>query len=85
LLRAVQAGSYRDHHVAYGMGAAYAQLGDAPAAREWLARAATLGFPCYPLFARDPLLAPLRGDPEFRRFLEGLRGAWEADRARYGG
>ena len=48
------------HHVAYSIGTAYAQLGDPRAAVRWLERAAATGFPCYPWYARDPLLAPLQ-------------------------
>jgi tetratricopeptide (TPR) repeat protein len=77
LLEAVSAPGYMDHHVAYAIGTAYAQLGDPAEARQWLARAADTGFPCYPWFQIDPLLAPLRADPEFRRWLEGVRLAWE--------
>ena len=37
-----------DHHVAYSLGAALAQPGDAKASLPWLERAADTGFPCYP-------------------------------------
>ena len=56
---------YRDHHVAYGLGAAYAQLGESAAADRWLRIAADTGFPCLPWFERDPLLEPLRSRREF--------------------
>jgi len=59
-LALVQEGAYRDHHVAYWLGAAYAQLGDAGDATRWLRIAADTGFPCLPWFERDPLLEPLR-------------------------
>jgi TolB-like protein len=83
MLRTVTGGGYIDHHVAYSIGAAYAQLGDHAAALRWLRRAASTGFPCYPWFARDPLLEPLRGDEQFRWFLAQLREAADAARARY--
>ena len=54
-----------DHHVAASLGAAWAQLGDARASVTWLQKAADTGFPCYPWFARDPLLDPIRRDPAF--------------------
>jgi hypothetical protein len=72
-----------DHHVAYGLGAAYAQLGQPADARQWLAQAARTGFPCYPWYVRDPLLDPLGEDPAFRAFLAGLRENWMANRAPY--
>ena len=67
-----------DHHVAYSVGAAYAQLGELAEARRWLAQAAQTGMPCYPWYDRDPLLKPLRSDPEFQRFLAELRKSWES-------
>jgi predicted Zn-dependent protease len=83
LLRAVTTGTYMDHHVAYSTGVAYAQLGEFAEARRWLSRSASTGFPCYPWFEADPLLRPIRADPEFRRFLDGMRQSWESTKARY--
>jgi tetratricopeptide (TPR) repeat protein len=51
---------YRDHHVAYSLGAAYAELGDVVNAARWLRTAADTGFPCLTWFERDPLLDPAR-------------------------
>ena len=82
LLRDVEAGTYMDHHAAYSIGAAYAQLGDHEKGLKWLARAAATGLPCYPWYERDPLLAPLRDDPEFQQFMAGLRSSWEAAQKR---
>jgi tetratricopeptide (TPR) repeat protein len=72
-------GSLIDHHVAYSLGAAYAQLGNAQEALRWLDQATRTGFPCYPWFVRDPLLQPLRSDARFSTLLEHLRvqhGGW---------
>ncbi|HEX4947726.1 MAG TPA: tetratricopeptide repeat protein [Blastocatellia bacterium] len=71
------------HHAAYSIGAAYAQLGDRAKAREWLGRAVKAGFPCYPAYDADPLLRPLRSDPEYQRFLAALQQSWETAKARY--
>jgi serine/threonine-protein kinase len=84
LITQVLANGYMDHHVAYSLGAAYAQLGRPAEAREWLERSATTGFPCYPWYTRDTLLDSLRRDPAFQLFFERLRVQWEAARARYG-
>ena len=65
--------SYRDHHVAYGLGAAYAQLGETDRATQWLRIAADTGFPCLPFFERDPLLEPLRRLPEYSQLLAHVR------------
>jgi len=72
-VRAIEQGNYMDHHVAYSLGAAAAQLGDRAAALRWLTRAADTGFPCRPWFARDPLLASLHGAPEFEALVAGRR------------
>jgi eukaryotic-like serine/threonine-protein kinase len=85
LTRQVSQSGYVDHHVAYSMGAAYSQLGRMSEAREWLARAVETGFPCYPWYQRDPLIEPVRKDPEGHRFMERLRESWEAARSRYAG
>jgi TolB-like protein/tetratricopeptide (TPR) repeat protein len=83
LVRQVTAGGYTDHHVAYSLGAAYAQLGQAQDAVSWLRRAAGTGFPCYPWYARDRLLAPLRGHPEFQRLMQELQAAQREAQERY--
>ena len=71
-------GMYRDHHVAYSLGAAYAQLGDIDEAERWLRTAANTGFPCLTFFERDPLLDPLRRRAEFMTLLAYVRARREA-------
>ncbi|MCA1562943.1 MAG: protein kinase [Acidobacteria bacterium] len=73
-----------DHHIAYSLGATYAGLGDPTRAKQFLRDAARTGLPCYPWYARDPLLDPLRADPEFQRFVAELRENWRALAAKYG-
>jgi Flp pilus assembly protein TadD len=85
LIKDVLAGSYMDHHVAYSLGVALAQLGELADARRWLTRAAAEGFPCYPWYASDPLMQPLRSDPAFQQFMKQLGSQFEANRARFGG
>ena len=85
LITDVLAGTYMDHHVAYGLGVAFAQLGDLTEARRWLTRAAAEGFPCYPWYDRDPLMQPLKSDPDFQEFMKQLSKRFDANRARYGG
>jgi len=74
---AIERGPYMDHHVAYSLGAAWAQLGDPTAGIRWLKQAADTGFPCYPWFARDPLLEPLRRESAYKELMARL----EAQRA----
>ncbi len=81
--RAVEQGPYMDHHVAYSLGAAWAQLGDPAAAVSWLERAAGTGWPCFPWVLRDPMLDPVRRSPEFAGLLARLRHRYEEDALRY--
>lgn len=82
-IRGVLASTYMDHHVAYGLGAAEAQLGRKADAIKWLRAAADTGFPCYPWIDRDPLLEPIRSDPEFQAFRAGLRADYDRMRTRF--
>jgi DNA-binding winged helix-turn-helix (wHTH) protein/TolB-like protein/predicted Zn-dependent protease len=64
-----------DHHVAYSIGAALAQLGRIDESLVWLQRSADTGFPCARWFEQDPLLEPVRRDPGFVRLLERMHAA----------
>jgi eukaryotic-like serine/threonine-protein kinase len=83
LAQGVLDGGFIDHHIAYSLGAAFAQLGDFAEARKHLESAAKTGFPCYPWFGHDPLLDPIRRDPEFIAFLAGLEDSWRKRLVRY--
>lgn len=72
-LERVLARAYRDHHVAYSLGAAHGQLGEFEAATRWLRTAADTGFACPPFYERDPLLEPLRRREDFAQLSEYLR------------
>jgi TolB-like protein/DNA-binding winged helix-turn-helix (wHTH) protein/lipopolysaccharide biosynthesis regulator YciM len=84
---AERAASERDllHHAAYGLGTAYAQLGEPATALRWLSQGAATGFPCYPWYEHDPLLDPIRDDSRFINFMSELRRSWENARAKYVG
>jgi DNA-binding winged helix-turn-helix (wHTH) protein/TolB-like protein/tetratricopeptide (TPR) repeat protein len=73
-------GSDIDHHVAYSIGAALAQLGDRNDSLRWLDRAVDTGFPCLPMFQSDTLLNPLRKDPAFQRLMDRVRAAHDEAR-----
>jgi hypothetical protein len=77
-IRDVLAREYRDHHVAYSVGAAYAQLGDGEQSLQWLRTAADTGFPCVLWFERDPLLSPIRETPGFADLLGHARRVRES-------
>jgi hypothetical protein len=83
LIKTIQDSGLTDHHIAYSLGAAYAQLGDFAQAKRLLGDAARTGLPCLPWYERDPLLDPLRRDPDFQQFLSGLRDSWKVLAARY--
>jgi tetratricopeptide (TPR) repeat protein len=65
------------HHTAYNIGSAYALLRRPGPAVEWLRRAADDGFPCYPLFEKDPNLDNLRQEPGFLALLADLKPQWQ--------
>jgi serine/threonine protein kinase/tetratricopeptide (TPR) repeat protein len=69
------------HHDEYWIGCAYALMKDEKKAMEWLERAVEDGFPCYPLFAGDRYLDPLRANPEFQALLLRMKNRWERYRA----
>lgn len=77
----VLAQDYRDHHVAYGLGAAYAQLGEPANAVHWLRIAADTGFPCAPWFDADPMLAPLRATADFAPLVAHVEARRRASRS----
>jgi TolB-like protein/DNA-binding winged helix-turn-helix (wHTH) protein/Tfp pilus assembly protein PilF len=61
------------HHTAYHIACAYALMKKPEQAIKWLQAAAEDGFPCYPLFERDPNLDRLRQDARFVTLLAKLR------------
>ncbi len=65
------------HHLTYGAVRVYALGGDAEQAARWLQETIRWGYPCYPLFADDHMLDPVRKSPEFQRVLADLRVQWE--------
>jgi DNA-binding winged helix-turn-helix (wHTH) protein/Tfp pilus assembly protein PilF len=81
LVERVLARDYRDHHVAYGLGVAYAQMGDTVRAGHWLRIAADTGFPCSPWLAADPLLAPFRASSDYAAVLAHAEARRKASRA----
>jgi len=74
LVQRVESRPYRDHHVAYSLGAAYAGLGNNDEAMRWLQQAAQSGFLCRPWYESDPLLEPLRGHREYVELIAYVRG-----------
>ncbi len=65
------------HHYTYNIARIYALGGKNEEALKWLRVTVKEGFPCYPLFARDPFLDPIRKDPEFAKFLAEMKEQWE--------
>lgn len=65
------------HHYTYAVARVFAQGGKSDEALKWLRFTAENGFPCYPLFERDPFLDPIRQDPEFAKFLAEMKEQWE--------
>ena len=65
------------HHTEYNIASAYALMHRNALAIRWLQMAAAAGFPCYPVFARDPNLTNLRNDPRFSQFIADQKKQWE--------
>ncbi|HWC73308.1 MAG TPA: protein kinase [Gemmatimonadales bacterium] len=72
------------HHATYLVATAYVRLGNAAEALRWLRYTAANGFPCYPLFANDRNLDPIRSSAGFAALLEELRTRWQGYRSRLG-
>jgi len=66
------------HHAEHLIASAYALMGNSKSAVEWLMKAADHGFPCYPLFLKDPNLKNIRNDPAFISFMQKLKKQWES-------
>ena len=66
------------HHTAYHIACAYALMKRPEEAMKWLEVAAQDGFPCYPLFEKDPNLDNLRQTTRFSEFMERQRRQWES-------
>ena len=69
------------HHTAYAIASAYALLNRPRQAVDWLQDAADDGFPCYPLFEKDPNLNNIRKDERFMKLMARLKDQWEHYRA----
>jgi serine/threonine protein kinase/predicted negative regulator of RcsB-dependent stress response len=65
------------HHTAYNISCAYSVMKKTETAVKWLQAAADEGFPCYPLFEKDPYLDNLRRDPRFIALMGKLKAQWE--------
>ena len=72
------------HHSTYNIARIYALGGKSKEAVKWLRVTVKEGFPCYPLFARDPFLDPLRKDPAFIEFMSEMKARWEGYQREFG-
>ena len=72
------------HHATYDIACIYALEGKSDEAVKWLKETAATGFPCYPLFARDPYLNRIRQAPEFLQFMAEMKAQNERYRREFG-
>lgn len=72
------------HHDTYMFARTYALGGKSAEALKWLRVTVKEGFPCYPLFARDPFLDPIRKDPAFLQFMAEMKTQWEGYQREFG-
>lgn len=73
----VEQGSVGDAEGMFKVAQAYAALGDRTAALRMLRRSIEHGFFCYDYFKNDPLLEPLRREPEFTALLNKAQARHE--------
>jgi len=66
-----------DHDISFWLASFFAMEGMVDKSIEWVERAVKLGNENYPLFADNPRLDKLRGDPRFSRILEDVKKRWE--------
>jgi TolB-like protein len=83
-LDSVLQGGYFDHHVSYYLGVAEANLRNNGEATTHLSHAIETGFPCYPHFAADHMLAGYRATPEGAELMRKLQDRWQATKRKYG-
>ena len=76
----LKAAAWQDMEYSWCMAQCHAMVGDHAEAIRWLRNAAIeQNFSNYPLLAeRDPLLAPLKGNPAFLELTAEIRRKWEA-------
>ncbi len=72
-----------DAEFKYKVTQAYAVLGEKGAALHMLRHTVEGGFFCYPCFLSDPLLSPIRPDPEFQRLASEARARHEQFKAHF--
>ena len=68
------------HHLTYAAAQVFALGGKSADAARWLQETFENGFPCYPAFAADPFLEPVRDSSVMRTVLENLKVTWESYR-----
>jgi tetratricopeptide (TPR) repeat protein len=66
------------HHAFYAFASIHALQGESTEAVRWLRKAVETGMPNYPMFARDPNLAPIRTSAEYVGFMTALKPRWDA-------
>ena len=69
------------HHAAFAIATAWALMGDKANAVSWLERTARDGMPAWALFAHDPALSSLRGDPRYEAMMRRLKAECDSYRA----
>jgi serine/threonine protein kinase/TolB-like protein/Flp pilus assembly protein TadD len=77
LLSKRSAKDFAYHHLTYDIACIYALAGKSDEAVKWLRETAATGFPCYPLFERDPYLNRIRKAPEFVQFMEEMKAQFD--------
>jgi DNA-binding winged helix-turn-helix (wHTH) protein/Flp pilus assembly protein TadD len=83
VLRRMESSGSHDGEMVYKMAQAYAQLGDKESSLRLWRRSIELNFYPYPYFLQDPLLDPIRTEPQYGAVLELARQRHESFRQRF--
>jgi tetratricopeptide (TPR) repeat protein len=78
LMRKVERADSADGEMVYKMAQAYAQLGDKKSSLRLLRRSIELNFYPYSYFVQDPMLGPVRIEPEYSAVMDLARQRQEA-------
>jgi non-specific serine/threonine protein kinase len=72
------AGAWWDEQYTWEMAVGYALIDEKKKAIDWLERAVSRGWICYPFLSEyDPFLENIRGEPRFKKLMERVKHEWE--------
>jgi non-specific serine/threonine protein kinase len=74
----LEAAAWWDEQWPWEMAVSYALIDEKEKALDWLERAVSRGWICYPFLSDyDPLLENIRSEPRFKKLMERVKHEWE--------